>query len=236
MVLARARNWLLKQKLRKDTQAVLKDHLTYLSVTKLSRLENCLAEIERKAVPGDLVEFGVALGGSAILIAGHACNGRHFHGFDVFGMIPPPTSDKDDAKSKERYEIIRAGRSEGIGGQKYYGYRNRLYDDVKSSFQKYGRPVDGDHIQLHQGLFENTWPEISIERIAFVHIDCDWYDPVRYCLEAVADKLSPTGVLLIDDYYDYGGAHTAVDEFLVVHSEFSFEPGPNPILRKRLPA
>jgi len=230
----RIKSWLRYRSLRTDTRAVLKDRLTYLSLEKLRRLENSLSTVDRDRVPGDVLEFGVALGGSAIILAAHACNGRHFHGFDVFGLIPPPTSEKDDEKSKERYEVIRSGRSSGIGGDGYYGYRDRLYEDVKASFAKHHRPVDGHTIQLHKGLFEDTWPEIAVDRIAFAHIDCDWYDPVRYCLESVADKLSPGGIILIDDYNDYGGARTAVDEFISKRAEFAFEPGANPILRKGL--
>lgn len=189
--------------------------------------------VEKERIPGDILEFGVALGGSAIVLAAHAREGRRFHGFDVFGMIPPPTSEKDDQKSKERYETIASGQSVGIGGDAYYGYKDNLFEEVKASFARHGRPVDGDAVQLHKGLFEETWPRISIDEIAFAHIDCDWYDPVVYCLTAVADKLSVGGVLLIDDYNDYGGARTAVDEFLARRPDFSLEPGANPILRKR---
>ena len=68
--------------------------------------------------------------------------------------------------------------------------------------------------------------------MAFVHIDCDWYDPVKYCLHAIAHVLSPGGLVVIDDYHAYEGCRTAVDEFIASRSDFRFEPGPNPILRK----
>lgn len=226
------KNWLGTRRLRRDTRAVLRDRLTYLSPQKLHRLEDALAAIERDGIAGDILEFGVALGGSAIILAGHAQNGRNFHGFDVFAMIPPPTSDKDDDKSRERYEVIHSGRSTGIGGDEYYGYRDGLFEDVKASFARHQRPIDGRNIHLHKGLFEETWPKASVERVAFAHIDCDWYDPVKYCLEAVATKLSPGGILLIDDYNDYGGARIAVDEFIANRPDITFEAGPNPILRK----
>jgi asparagine synthase (glutamine-hydrolysing) len=64
------------------------------------------------------------------------------------------------------------------------------------------------------------------------HIDCDWYDPVSYCLRSIAPKISVGGIVLIDDFYDYGGCRTAVDEFLAEHPEFGFEDGANPILRR----
>ena len=216
--------------LKARTSRVRREGLTYLSLDKLRRLEAALAQIERRRVPGALLEFGVALGGSAILIAGHAGPSRVFHGFDVFAMIPPPTSQKDDDKSRERYAVIASGASEGIDGSEYYGYRENLFDEVRASFARHGHPVDGRKIVLHRGLFEDTVPQAAIGQIAFAHIDCDWFDPVAYCLETVANGLAPGGLVLIDDYHDYGGARLAVDEFLVRRPDFVMDDGPNPIL------
>lgn len=210
------------------SRQVLGEGLTYLAPSKLRRIEAALLSVDN--VRGDFAEFGVALGGSAILIAKQA-KGRQFHGFDVFGMIPEPTSGKDDAKSKRRYERIRSGKSAGIDGQLYYGYRKDLFSEVTESFSRHGLSVGEKGIHLHKGLFEETWPEASVGALALAHIDCDWYDPVVYCLRAVAAKLSPGGVIIIDDYHDYGGCRTAVEEFLTQNPQFAFEDGPNPILR-----
>lgn len=210
---------------------VVAERLTYLSADKLRRLEQAMNDA--RAIEGDFVEFGVALGGSAILAARAAAPPRRFFGFDVFGMIPEPTSDKDDEKSKSRFEVIRSGRSQGIGGDEYYGYKPDLYEEVTRSFARFGVPVDGERIVLVKGLFEDSWPDAGIGRIAFAHVDCDWYDPVRFCLAACADKMSPGAVIAIDDYHDYGGARTAVDEFCAAREDFVFEPGSNPFLRKR---
>ena len=212
------------------SRAVLAEGLTYLAPGKLRRIESALKSVQ--GVAGDFAEFGVALGGSAILIATEA-KARKFHGFDVFGMIPEPTSGKDDAKSKRRYQLIRSGKSPGIDGETYYGYRDDLYFDVKRSFSRHGMRVGEDGIYLHKGLFEDTWPLAKVGSLAFAHIDCDWYDPVAYCLQAVASKLSPGGVIIIDDFHDYGGCRTAVEEFLAQNPAYQFEDGPNPILRLR---
>jgi asparagine synthase (glutamine-hydrolysing) len=212
------------------TRQVVAHRLTYLSTGKLRRLEEAM---ERAAkVDGDFLEFGVALGGSGILAAHHAKPARRFLGFDVFGMIPEPISDKDDQKSKSRYQTIRSGESQGIGGDEYYGYMPDLYEGVKLSFERFGLPVDGERIILHKGLFEDSWPSAGVSRIAFAHIDCDWYDPVRFCLEACADKMSSGGLIVLDDYHDYSGARTAVNEFRAKRADFAFEPGRNPFLRK----
>lgn len=227
----RLRNRLTSHNLSPVARAVLSDGLTYLSPAKLRRMENALSSVQD--IPGQFAEFGVALGGSAILIASEA-KGRQFHGFDVFGMIPRPTSEKDDTKSKRRYDEIQAGVSSGIDGNLYYGYREDLLSEVNDTFRRYGFSVNQRDISLHKGLFEETWPDTNIDELAFVHVDCDWYDPVAYCLRAVAPVLSPGGVVMIDDYHDYGGCRTAVDEFLREHPMFVFDDGPNPILRRAI--
>src|SRR5262249_34292171 len=182
------------------------ERVTYRSPEGLSRRETPLSAVLREGTPGDFLDFGGALGGSAIVLANHARHwGRRFHGFDVFGMIPAPTSDKDDAKSKERYEVIASGRSRGIGGDTYYGYRRHLLDEVRTSFARHGIPVDGNTVELHKGQFQETWANYGGRAVALAHIDCDWYDPVKFCLEHLADRMSSGGVIILDDYHDYGG-------------------------------
>ena len=193
-----------------------KDRLTYLKTKKLMHIERELARLSSDDVKGDFVEFGVALGGSGILLAKNMPDTSRFHGFDVFEMIPAPVSEKDDDKSRRRYEKIKSGKSKGLRSDQYYGYRKDLFAEVQKSFARYQVPVDQKRVSLHKGLFEDTWPGVTgeINSIAFAHIDCDWYDPVKFCLNAVADKIAPGGVIVMDDYNDYGGCRTATNEFL----------------------
>jgi asparagine synthase (glutamine-hydrolysing) len=222
---------LASYRLSRLSQSVKRQKLTYLSDSKLLRLEQALRQAA--TTEGAFVEFGVALGGSAIVIANAAAAARQrFFGFDVFGLIPPPASDKDDARAKERYQTIASGQATGIGGERYYGYRDDLYDEVVKAFQGNGLAVDGRAISLVKGLFEDTLPRSEIGRVAFSHIDCDWYDPVKFCLEQIAPRLAPGGLILLDDYHDYGGCARATDEFLNANSDFVLDDGPNVILQR----
>ena len=42
-------------------RSVRREHLTYLSVPKLLHLEKTLRQIEERQIPGDFLEFGIAL-------------------------------------------------------------------------------------------------------------------------------------------------------------------------------
>ena len=209
-------------RLTRLAREVRRQNLTYLSQAKLATLERLLDRVKRRRVPGDFVECGVALGGSAILIADRLDGARAFHGYDVFGMIPPPgEADGDDAH--DRYAVIAGGRSNGIGGERYYGYRDDLYAEVVDNFARFGLAIDQRRVALHKGLFADTIRLESAARVAFAHIDCDWYDPVRLCLERLAPHMPKGGVFVLDDFNDYGGCRRAATEFLDREPEFTLE-------------
>lgn len=191
---------------------VMDERLTYLSAVRMASLLKEIRRVNSQHIDGDFVEFGMALGGSAIVIA-DSRQGRRFVGYDLFGQIPSPgPRDRQDAHS--RYEIIAAGKSTGLGGQTYYGYEPDLYSKVVGSFARYGLKVDQRDILFHKGLFEETFSTNSDTKIALAHIDCDWYDPVYFCMKKISPILTTGGVVLVDDFNDYAGCHDAVIEAL----------------------
>jgi asparagine synthase (glutamine-hydrolysing) len=203
----------LDRSLSPVARSVRERRLTYLRPERLRALERCAARVNRGLVAGDFLEAGLALGGSAVVLASHMGHGRRFHGYDVFGMIPPP-SERDPAEVHERYATIVSGESQGIRGDTYYGYRDDLYEHVTRTFAAFGMPV-GDRIRLYKGLFEDTLHPRG--PVALAHIDSDWFDPVDLCLRRIAPHLSQGGVMVLDDYDDYGGCRDAADAFLAEH-------------------
>lgn len=130
---------------------------------------------------------------------------------DVFGTIPPPTPE-DDPDVHERYAEIVAGKATGLGGDRYYGYENNLLDKVKQSFRDFGFDPVACNVNFHQGLFEDT---VKAEGpVALAHIDGDWYESVKVCLDRLAPNLAVGGVMVIDDYGSWSGCTKAIDEFL----------------------
>lgn len=212
---------------------VIRANLTYLSPFKMRSLVDQMTRIDAESVEGGVYELGIALGGSAIVLASLCGTARTFSGFDVFGMIPPP-SDQDEQDTHERYKIIESGRSKGIGQDPYYGYMDDLYGAVVQSFEKFGLAVDNSRIRLVKGLFEDTLSPARDEKIALAHVDCDWYEPVLLCLERLADHISPGGAVILDDYNDYKGCKKAADQFLAGRNDFVMTTArPHAILQKR---
>jgi asparagine synthase (glutamine-hydrolysing) len=196
--------------LREIIVAVRNDKLSYLSKAALEDLYKRVCEIEKKELPGMIIEAGCALGGSAIVMAMAKSVSRPMFVYDVFGMIPPPT-DNDGEDVQQRYNEIVGGNSEGIKGERYYGYEDNLCDKVVENFARHDVPVQQNNVHLVKGLFEDT---LKVEGpVALAHIDGDWYSSVMVCLEQIEPKLVSGGVMVIDDYKSWSGCRKAVDEY-----------------------
>ena len=190
--------------------------LTYLPVSALNDLYEAAQAADQQGRPGILLEAGCALGGSAIVLAKAKDPARALHVHDVFGMIPPPT-DEDGPDIHERYAKIKSGEAKGIGGEPYYGYETELEDRVRNTFKAFDLPIDSNAVSLVKGLFQDTI--VGDEPVALAHIDGDWYESVRTCLHRIGPRLPPGGVMVIDDYFYWSGARTAVDDFLAAHKD-----------------
>lgn len=225
------RKRMLQFKLPPIAKKVKEEGLTYLSADRMLSLLNEIERVNERGVAGDFLEFGVALGGGSIIIAHHRGN-RRFAGYDVFDMIPSPgANDGDDARS--RYAVIKSGKSTGISGKRYYGYMPDLYLTVVDSFARHGLLVDQSDISLHRGLFEETFAPKNTDRFALVHIDCDWHDPVYFCLTNISPQLIVGGVIIVDDYNDYDGCRKAVERMLSEDSTLLLEKTqPHAVIRK----
>ncbi len=184
--------------------------LTYLSTDALRLLALSIYAIDKKGIPGDILETGCALGGSSILIGKFKNKKRDFRIFDSFELMPEPT-EKDEDDIHERFEVIKSGKSKGIDGDLYYGYEKDLLNKVKKSFELFNINIDQNNIHFIKGYYEDT---LKIDKpVALAHIDCDWYDSVMVSLERITPFLSIGGILIIDDYYYYSGCKKATDDF-----------------------
>ncbi|MGA2717069.1 MAG: TylF/MycF/NovP-related O-methyltransferase [Bryobacteraceae bacterium] len=77
-------------------------------------------------------------------------------------------------------------------------------------------------VHFIRGKVEETIPSQAPESIALLRMDTDWYESTRHELEHLFPRLSPGGILIIDDYGDWQGARRATDEFLANHAPALF--------------
>jgi O-methyltransferase len=161
-------------------------------------------EIERDAIPGDIVECGVLDGGTSALMAwATRTSDRTVHLFDAWQGLPE-TTPEDGAESETWVGEVVGSPARAL-----------------AVIRKLGIPAS--RVKIHRGWFHETFPHTHIEQIALLHIDCDFYEPARLCLERWYPVLSPGGFVQLDDYSAFPGFKQAVDEFLIEHPEVKLE-------------
>jgi O-methyltransferase len=185
---------------------------TMTGADKIYALIQAVRYVNRHRIPGDVVECGVWRGGSmqaaARTLLSVGDTSRDLHLFDTFDGMPPPT-ERDVRRSDERTaEELLAEQTRERGPV----WAVATLGDVKEGFQQV--PYPSERIHFVQGRVEETIPEAAPEQISILRLDTDWYESTRHELEHLYPRLSPGGVLLLDDYGYWEGAREAVDEFL----------------------
>jgi hypothetical protein len=171
---------------------------TMCSNARLLGLYRGVQYIVKNDVQGDLVECGCARGGSAALLGltlQRMKARRPIWLFDTFTGLPAPTLEDPDFEIAELYTGTCTGTLEEVQG---LFTRLHLMNDV----------------HFVQGLFQETLVTTSLPAIALLHLDGDWYESVKVCLDNLYDEVVPGGVIQFDDYGYWKGARKAVDEFL----------------------
>jgi O-methyltransferase len=159
------------------------------------------------AIPGDVVECGVWRGGSALTLLAKGDSHRRIWLYDTFeGMREPGEQDADGQGPGPHAEWERNQRVD-INEWCY-----SPLDDVRTNMASRG--LAADRVEMVQGLVEETIPARAPEQIAMLRLDTDWYGSTRHELDHLFPRLSPGGVLLIDDYGHWPGVRKAVDEYV----------------------
>ena len=163
-------------------------------------------------IPGSFVECGVWRGGSMMAVADTLqdldTTDRELYLFDTFeGMAKPTAADRrhdgesaDALLARERKDV--ADSTWCVADQA----------DVAANMARTGYPAERVH--LIRGKVEDTVPDAAPETIAVLRLDTDWYESTKHELEHLFPRVSPGGVLIIDDYGWWQGARTAVDGYL----------------------
>ena len=174
---------------------------TMITYPRLSELYEKVAFLETQNMQGSFVELGVCNGGSAGIMASISSHNlkRSIWLFDSWEGMPEPT--EFDISSFG----IQAQKGLAMGDEKKV--RELLFKKLK---------LNDGKIHLVKGWFHETIPiyKRDIGKIALLHLDCDWYESVLFCLDELYDSVVENGFVFIDDYGDWEGCKKAVDEFV----------------------
>ncbi len=161
---------------------------------------------QTSTVRGEIVEFGIFKGNSFFrwikfrdLL--EQTNSRKVIGFDIFGDFPEAHFADDKAKRDAFVAETNGGRS--ISFEEI----NALLD--QQGLNKNVDIIKGDILVTVDEYLEKN-PHL---KISLLHIDVDLYEPSKYILEKLYEKVTKGGIIIFDDYGAFAGTNKAVDDF-----------------------
>lgn len=180
---------------------------TMMGRQRLDSLHACLDDIARRGVAGDLMECGVWRGGGCILMAGwlraHEDLQRKLLVADSFEGLPPPTHEQDAKLDLSKDKFPQLAVSD---------------ETVRDNFAAYGLLDDRRQIFL-KGWFRDTLETAKTDKIALLRLDGDLYESTWDALSALYDRVSPGGIVIIDDYGALPMCRKAVEDFFAARNE-----------------
>jgi hypothetical protein len=162
---------------------------TMIGLKRLDNLQFCVEQVLSDGVPGDLIETGVWRGGACIfmraILQAYGDSSRTVWVADSFAGLPPPDADSypaDTGDLHHTHDVLAVSR-----------------ETVANIFAAYG--LLDNQVRFLQGWFKDTLPEAPIRQLAVMRLDGDMYESTIQALDALYDRLSPGGFIIIDDYY-----------------------------------
>jgi hypothetical protein len=117
---------------------------------------------------------------------------------DSFQGVPPPDLQRYPADAESTYHTFEE--------------LSVPLQTVRRNFEKYG--LLDDQVVFLKGWFKDTLPTAQIRRLALLRMDGDLYESTMVALNALYDKLSPGGYVIVDDYHVVSGCRNAIGDFL----------------------
>jgi O-methyltransferase len=147
-------------------------------------------------VAGDAAECGTYKGASALRICmAFRGSDRLVHLFDSFAGLPAPEPCDGD------YWVVGALRAPE--------------ESLQTTLAGF------DNYRVYKGWIPERFQDVADRNFSFVHVDVDLYRPTLDSLEFFYPRMSPGGLMLMDDYgfTSCPGAKRAADEFFAHRPE-----------------
>jgi hypothetical protein len=178
------------------------NRLTLLPWTALEHLHYAIKDTVERGVEGDFIETGVWAGGACILaksIYNEVDPHRKVYAADSFRGLPKPDPKYPQDNGDRHYLDPMLSVSK---------------EQVIENFNKFGL-VD-DNLIFVEGWFKDTMPNLNVEKLSIIRLDGDMYESTIQVLDALYNKLSIGGYLIIDDFH-HNGCAAAIQDFRNKH-------------------
>ncbi len=160
--------------------------LTMVGLERLDDLQACVESVVADGIEGDVIEAGAWRGGASILaratLDSLGADDRMVWVADSFRGLPEP----DPGFPQDRHLDLSRVDFLAVSAE-----------EVRAHFARFGC----DHgVELVEGLFAQTLPELRDRRWSIVRLDGDTYEATWVGLESLYPGLSVGGYLIIDDF------------------------------------
>jgi len=182
--------------------------ISMLPLSRLDNLQACIVDAVSRGVPGDLIEAGVWRGGATIFMRGVlkalGVTGRRVWVADSFEGLPEPDA--------EKYPL-EASTHRGPVMTRAFNHFAASLEEVQQNFRAY--ELLDDQVMFLKGWFKDTLPKASVEQLAVLRVDGDYYESTMDAFTHLYPKLSIGGYAICDDYGEDSWTYCrrAVDEF-----------------------
>jgi len=143
----------------------------------------CWAAANGLHLDGDFVECGVNTGVTSLAICNYLdwnSQGRRFWLLDTYAGIPEAQMLPSERDHRMMFNTLF--------------YREDVFEKAKRNFAPYPSAT------LVRGLIPDTLPQVTSQRIAYLHIDMNITAPELAAAEFFWPRLVPGAILLLDDY------------------------------------
>ena len=190
---------------------------TMTSIERMYGLYRAIRYVVDENIPGDVVECGVWMGGSAMVAAmtlelvGNKT--RDLYLYDTFEGMTPPTNHDINHDGVHAKNFLNP-RDRIDGESNVWAYAS--LENVRRNLDHTG--VSRDRFHLIKGKVEDTIPSSMPNAISLLRLDTDWYESTAHELKHMYPALSVGGVLIIDDYGHWRGSREATDKYFAARA------------------
>jgi O-methyltransferase len=174
---------------------------TMIGLRRLDNLQDCIEDVLRREVPGDLIETGVWRGGATIfmraVLKAYQVRDRKVWVIDSFEGLPRPNAEKYPADADDIHYTMQ--------------HLAVSLEGVQANFAKYG--LLDDQVCFLKGWFKDVLPDLLVDKVALMRLDGDMYESTMDALTYLYPKLSRGGYVIIDDYGYINSCRQAVHDF-----------------------
>jgi hypothetical protein len=187
---------------------------TMTSPERINALIEAVQYVHKNRIEGAFVECGVWRGGSvmamALTLRELSTKNRKIYLYDTFAGMSRPSGDDISLHGDHAHRTFTQRKTAEDASDWCYAPLDEVKKNIISN-----TTYPKENLHFIKGKVEHTIPDQIPKKIALLRLDTDWYESTRHELIHLFPRLTPGGVLIIDDYGHWQGARKAIDEYII---------------------